>query len=261
MTALIIICGLILFFALLLSFNLRIEIKYYSEEFSLEVRYLFLKLYPLKDKPEKRNKDKKRKKKFDNYEEETISIDTENADTETVKEDSDTVSELSDEDKKLLGAGDTKGKKEKKKLSDKIEWISQKIDLIKLIWNSTEKGLRKIFKCIHFDGLVIDFVISDEDAYDAAMKYGKISAVTYNAISVIRLLFPISVKTVDVACDFDKKKSVYDGEVTVKMRVSTLINAGIRVLWGVLKNWESITGKPLVKKSKKDKPTSNAVNA
>jgi hypothetical protein len=48
--------------------------------------------------------------------------------------------------------------------------------------------------------------------------------------------FQISVKTVDIGCDFDAKKSVYNAEAKVKIRPCTILAVALTALFGYIKN-------------------------
>lgn len=251
MVALIIICVLILIIAILISFSLRIEIKYLGGKLELKVKYLFIILFPLKDKLIKPKKEKKlrRRKKSKLKKDESINEDyfedftEEDSEKQIQNEDIKTNSKVEDEIENNPQNDEVDEETtQKEKLSDKINKILDYIEKFKIIFNFSKKGLLRTFKAVHLDNLYIDFVIADENAYDAAMNFGKISAATYNLISIIRLIFPITVKTVDVICDFDKKESTFDGAVDIKMRLSTLIRAGLSILWGLILNFKALKG-------------------
>lgn len=236
LTAIIVICVIILLFAFILNAKIRAEIKYIGGIADFKVKYLCFTLFPLKErkkKPEKR-KDKKKKNAAKH---DTGNESPPQGNEESTNQEDTGSAEISEEET------DTEVKKEKKKLSDKLDELTDIIEKVKIIWNFSQKGLKRLFKNIHIDGLVIDFTIAGEDAYKTALNYGRISAATYNAITFIRVLFPISVKSVDIACDFDGRKSVYDCEAKITITPGTILSAASIVLFGLLRNYRRLTGK------------------
>lgn len=243
MTALIVIAAVILFFALVLNIKLRVQIKYIGGRLDIKLKYLWFTLYPLtKKKPRKKKRGGKSPK--DTPPKEDISTDadeeksavngesSENAENAAAKLDGDTeASEAPDEEKR------------KEKLSDKLDRLTELIDKIKLIWSFSEKGLRKIFTHIYIERLTIDFVVAGEDACKTAVSYGAVSAAVYNGIAFISTLFSTKVKSVDIACDFDRKEPVYDAAVNVTARPSVLISAALGILFGFAVNYKKIMGK------------------
>lgn len=235
MTALIVIGIIVLLFALLLNIKLSAEIKYYGGKLDFKVKYMWFTIFPLKPR-----KKPKRKRKKEAAEEQTADTKENTAEGQSADINENTAENAVSDSGENISVNETDTKNaEKKKLSEKLNENLDKIkDLIekaKLVWSASQKGLKRIFRHIYLDDLVIDFIVADEDAYKAAISYGTVSAVTYNAISAVRLLFPITVKTVDIICDFDRKTSVYDGEVKITVRPSTLISAAFSILLGLVK--------------------------
>lgn len=256
MTALIIIAAVILFFALALNIKLRIQIKYLGGELDFKVKYLFFTVYPLKEKKPKNAKKKKRIKKSErdvrqNQEKLSENGDTADSagmkDTEMSENKSVIVEEKSDSDMEDIDVPEEKASKEK--LSDKLDKLSELVEKIKLIWGFSEKHLRKIFTHIYIENLMIDFIIAGEDACKTAVSYGAVSAGVYNVIAVISTVFRTKVKSVDIACDFGRKKPVYDAAANVTARPSTLLAAALGLLAGFLKNYKSIIGESNKRKS------------
>lgn len=241
MTALIIIGIIIMLVVFLLNIRLRAEIKFYGGKLDFKVKYLFFTIFPLK---KKRGKPKKK-----------IPPSKEKASQSAVKsysaEESYTITKAEIMAAKMEAArieaeAEEKAQaseKSKEKLSEKIDKLTDLIEKAKIIWSSSKKGLKRIFKHINIDGIVIDFVIAEGDAYDTAMKYGTVNAVTYNAINAVRFLFSVTIKTVDITCDFDGAKSSYDGEVKVTLRPAVIFSAAFSILAGLIKNYSKLTGK------------------
>lgn len=240
MTGWIIFGTIILLIAFLLNIKLRAEIKFYGGKLDFKVKYLWFTIFPFKERRKKPKKESPPSKEdlpkvgaesYSGEEPYTLTkaeVEAKRAAAQKTAEASEDVQET---------------EKSKEKLSEKIDKLTDLTEKVKIIWGSSKKGLKRLFKHIYFDGIVIDFVIAEGDAYDTAMRYGTVNAVTYNAINAVRFLFPVTVKTVDIACDFDGKKSRYDGEVKVTLRLATIIGAALSVLFGLLKNYSKLTGK------------------
>lgn len=250
MTALIIIAAVILFFALALNIKLRIQIRYLGGELDFKVKYLFFTVYPLKEKNPKKAKKKKRIKKSERdarQKQEKLSDNSDTADSETSENKSESAAEEFENDTENTDVPEEKASKEK--LSDKLDKLSELIEKIKLIWGFSEKHLRKIFTHIYIENLMIDFIIAGEDACKTAVSYGAVSAGVYNVIAVISTVFRTKVKSVDIACDFDRKKPVYNAAANITARPSTLLAAALGLLAGFLKNYKSIIGESNKRKS------------
>jgi cell shape-determining protein MreC len=240
MAVLVIIGIILLLILILLLAHISAEVRVYNEELNFEVNYLFLRLYPLKEKViKKRAKKKKTKKPANNNEKSTAKdIDYKTEEIETFSD-----NDISDEE--LLNPENVAHAK--KKLSEKLDDIIAKWDKIKLIYDCSKKGLKKLYKGIRIDDIIVDFKTADEDAYKAAMKYGQVSAVTYNTIAALRYFFNISVISVDINCIFNSSESSYDGEFKVRMSLAVLLTGGIIILYAIFKNRKDIFDKYTVK--------------
>ncbi len=227
MIAIIIISVIILIFAILLNIKIKAEISYLSGEFVFNVKYMCFTIFPFKEKKKKVEKKKKSpKNKAENITDEA------NEDTESTSE------QLPTEENDEL-----KSKRKKKEpLSAKIDKLLDIIEKIKIIWKVSKKHLCNIFKRIYIEELMIDFLIADEDAYTTAMNYGKINAAVYNLINIIRTFFTVSIKTVDIICDFDAKEPTYDFSAKITVKPSTILSAVFGILFGLLINLKKLIG-------------------
>lgn len=257
MVALIIIGSIILLFAILFSFSVRAEIKFYSGVLDLKVKYMFLTLFSLNtaekkdDEPEdKKEKKRKKKEKKKKDKKEPIKSDDKTEDSLAASETSETA-EMAE-----AAENEASEKKPKQKLSDKIDDIMIKIEQFKIIWESSKKGLTKLFRHIYITDIVIDFIAGGEDACAAGVNFGKLNAIVYNAINFIRIWFIVSIRTVDINCDFTSEKSVYDAECTVKLKVGTAVSAVLMIAWALLLNLGRIKAAAI-----KEEPEIENVNA
>lgn len=214
--------------------KIKAEISYISGNFDFKVKYLCFTIFPFKEK--KVNKKKK------NIENETTDVKetTENNLSEIDNEETDNESgHITENDKKNIKSE----KKSKEPFSDKIDKLFEILEKVKIIWSVSKKYLAHIFKRIYIEELMIDFTIADEDAYKAAMNYGTINAAVFNIINFIRTFFTVTIKTVDIICNFDSKDSVYDFSAKVTVKPSTILSAAFGILFGLLINIKKLIGK------------------
>ena len=108
-----------------------------------------------------------------------------------------------------------------------VKSAAEKIGSLLEIWNSAKYPIKKIFKGIHLSDVYIDLISANEDAYDCALKYGRICAVTYNGLAVLGRIFDLRIKTVDINPGFSLNKSRWDVSVSVSFRLGTLVISGI----------------------------------
>lgn len=246
MTGWIILGTIILLIAFLLNMKLRAEVKFYGGKLDFKVKYLWFTIFPFKEKKKKPKKESPPHKEdvqqsgSENYfgeEPYTVTKAEVEAKREAARKEAEAAENLQETEKS------------KEKLSEKIDKLSDLIEKAKIIWGLSKKGLKRLFKHIYIDGIVIDFVIAEGDAYDTAMRYGTVNAVTYNVINAVRFLFSVTIKTVDIACDFDGKGSRYDGELKITIRPATIFSVAFSILFGLLKNYSKLMGKRSPKKA------------
>lgn len=260
MTALIVIGIIVLIFAILLNVKIRAEVRYIGGTADIKVKYLFFTLFPFKvrEKKEKKEKPKKKAKASKRGSETKDPTKTKASDSETISKESAEISEDSEadlSDEELLNPdSDKPKKKEKKSISERLDGLGEIIEKVEVIWGFAQKGLKRLFGRIRIDGLMIDFTIAGEDAYSTALNYGRISAVVYNAIGFVQVFFKTTVKSVDIVCDFNEKKSVYDCAAKITIAPSTILSAAFILLFGFLRNFRKIMGKPKTKTKAKNQP-------
>lgn len=236
------IAAVILFFALALNVKLRVRIRYIGGELDFRLKYFWFTIYLFKEKKPKKKKNKSVKIKQDNGRKKVkndILSENESENESVITEKSTVNSENADIGTEEVSAE----KKQKEKLSKKLDKLSELIEKIKIIWGFSEKRLRKIFTHIYIENLMIDFVIAGEDACKTAVSYGTVNAAVYNGISLISSLFRTDIKSVDIACDFDGKKSLYNAAADITARPSTLLAAVLGIFGGFVRNYKSIMGK------------------
>ncbi|MBR1864582.1 MAG: hypothetical protein IJ806_10900 [Ruminococcus sp.] len=128
--------------------------------------------------------------------------------------------------KKKKGDKPARADSEDKKggLGSKIEGLKEKWNFIKPYIPIGWKAFRKLLKAIRFEGVAINIDTAKEDAYESAMFYGKLQAALFNVLAVLAGIFTLRVKEANVNCFFNEKRLDAEGEVTVRVRPSTMIH-------------------------------------
>ncbi|MBQ5317250.1 MAG: hypothetical protein J6I96_06825 [Oscillospiraceae bacterium] len=260
MIVLIVLGIILLVLIILLNIPVRVRAAYYDKKLSYDVKYaLFTLINSDRDDSDDKDTDDTgadEKPPDTDKPEETESAqkpeqdvkDEEKAEDSKVEKDD---GENADGNKKEDHGSDT-GKDKKKKtkkhrsliprehLADKItakaEELSDKIDAVKLVIDLVWDDLIKLIKKVYFTGLVVDLTAASEDAAEAAISYGRMNAVTYDAIATVKALTRLDVKSVSIDCLYDtpKDQSSYNGEITLRLRPASLVNALFAVLFRFL---------------------------
>ena len=205
MTALLIVLGVILFFIGILSVPFHVYTEY-IDEFSLYVRWLFVKIhiYPPKDKDKKKKKKKKDKKKKDDKKDED---EKEDEKEEEPKEKSDNFIKVFYEN----------------------QGVSGMIDLIKAVARKLKKGLHKMGKSFYIRKLWLRINVAGSDSADTATKYGKICAAVYPPLGYI--IDCVNAKNCSVRVQPDFLGSKIEGGFSLHLFVipSKLIGSAIKM--------------------------------
>lgn len=253
----------VIIFLILLTLNIPAEayIRFYGGKLDIKVKYLFLSIYPRKEKPPK--KAKKGHKKYKEYPPLP-------ADDTADKEQTDTP-ETADE---VIDAADTepdssdipiaekkehppKQKAEKPplmdRINDKLDELTEKKNSISLLMELIGEPLKRFGGKLRIDDVIIDCAAADEDAAKAAVFYGTIGSAVYNTISFLRQFIAMSVKSVNISCLYNtpSDKSRFDGECKLHLRPASLVNAIFAVLFGYMKDKEKYS--PVMELLGKDK--------
>lgn len=203
MTALIVIASIILFFAFLLF----MPIVFYADfvnELHLSVRYLFVKIRLLPEKPKKPKKQKKKEaaKRAEKKQEQ--------------KKENETADKLKEVVKKT-GVGGL-------------------LEIIGEIAKIVGRGTMSIVHRIVISKLDIEIRNGGEDAAQTAINYGYISAALYPAVSIILN----NVKKYKSACvqifpDYDSRETTVKCSVRVKVKLWWIVSSAVKMLIGLLK--------------------------
>lgn len=232
---------------LLLHFSVKAYVSLDGEGFDLKVRYLFFTIYPRPEKKKKTNKKTKLKKnktknikKTKNNSAETVvennkeitenqpeKTKTEEINVAKTSENKEYQQPLKPKTKSQLKAERKREKAEKKRLkaekkankpSLKERWLK-----IKPYVPSGWKAVKKLLKKIRLMNTEIELSVGKEDAYEAAMTYGKMNAAVYDVLAALGLIFTMHYKKCRINCVFNEKCFRYDVKTCVCVRPSTVI--------------------------------------
>ena len=248
-----ILLGIIAFIVILLHFSVRATIKASKQGVDIKVKWLFFTFYPRK--PKKPKKPKKKKGEPQAPAENTGGQDGEQPDlsengleqfikeAEEVQQDTEvekkteTTDDTKTEEETVSTKSETvrtkktkkKGKPEKKETETtekkgKIAQLKDKYKAIKPFIPTGWKYFKKLLKKIRFTNIQADVTVGKEDAYEAAMWYGKVQGILFGLFGWLSCIFTVKLKHVDVHCKFNEK--ITDGEIflKVKVRPSTMIH-------------------------------------
>lgn len=243
----IIIIAVILLIVLAVNIPVTAYIRYHDGEADVKVSFLFKQLYPhVEKKKRQKRKRKKHRKNIKKAEtkpaspEEPTAPPDEDKQEEPPREDT-----PPEEDTEESSENTPKKHKPKKKsligrLNTKLDELNEKKSSVQLAFELLKEPLKKLGGKVRIDDLKIDFAAADEDAYEAAMLYGKVNAAVYNALSAVRCFVPVSVTGIKIDCLFNTpaEKCRWDGECKIRLRPASLLNAIIAVVFGYAKDKE-----------------------
>ena len=124
---------------------------------------------------------------------------------------------------------DKKSKKEdssNKEQPSKLQELKEKYLFIKPFIPLGWRYFRRLLKAIRITGLRVNILTGKEDAYEAAMAYGKLQTAVMSGLTLLCGIFTVKIKEANVYCNFIEKRFDAEGEATVKVRPSTMIHIG-----------------------------------
>lgn len=202
MTALYIIAGIVLFFVAVLSIPVFLELDY-TDSVTVKLSYLFLKfkLYP-NDKEKKKEKPAEEKPKEEEKKEE----------------------EPKKEEPKL--------KKENfLKTFYKYQGVAGIAELISDCAKALGKFSSGFLKSIRINKLRIDIKVTEDDAAQTAIRYGKICGEIYPALGFICSNCKAKNYKVNILADYCGEKTTGEFETKVGIVPRSVINAGVALVF------------------------------
>lgn len=251
----IIIIAVILLIVLAVNIPVTAYIRYHDGEADVKVSSLFKQLYPhVEKKKRQKRKRKKHRKNIKKAETKPASEEISNepdapeeptAPTDEDKQEKPLTEDTTPEENSEVSSEPPQKHKPKKKslierLNTKLDELNEKKSSVQLAFELLKEPLKKLGGKVSIDDLKIDFAAADEDAYEAAMLYGKVNAAVYNALSAVRCFVPVSVTGIKIDCLFNTpaEKCRWDGECKIRLRPASLLNAIIAVVFGYAKDKE-----------------------
>lgn len=243
----IIIIAVILLIVLAVNIPVTAYIRYHDGEADVKVSFLFKQLYPhVEKKKRQKRKRKKHRENIKKAEKKPASPEEHTAPTDEDKQEEPPREDTTPEENSEESSENTPKKHKPKKkslierLNTKLDELNEKKSSVQLAFELLKEPLKKLGGKVRIDDLKIDFAAADEDAYEAAMLYGKVNAAVYNALSAVRCFVPVSVTGIKIDCLFNTpaEKCRWDGECKIRLRPASLLNAIIAVVFGYAKDKE-----------------------
>lgn len=257
-----ILLGIIALIVILLHFSVRATIKASKQGVDIKVKWLFFTFYPRKPKKPKKPKKKKGEpdavpeqtaeqpdlsengieqfiKEAEEVQEQTaVEEKTEETQDTAAKEETATAkSEKKDNKKEKEKAKEPKPKEKPEKEKGKLAQLKDKFNAIKPYIPTGWKYFKKLLKKIRFTNIEADVTVGKEDAYEAAVWYGKVQGILFGLFGWLSCIFTVKLKHVDVHCRFNEK--ITDGEISLKVKVrpSTMIHIAFCLGFNFLRIW------------------------
>ncbi len=198
-----IILGIILIIFLIILFSpVKIYVSYLDDKTKIILKYLFIKKV-LVSEDKKNQKPKKEKKK------------------------------KSSEKTQDKSSEKNKDKKKDKFLPDSFEG---KLEFIKSTASTGGRAFRCITKHIKIKDIYVDIQISDLDACDCAVKFGKTNILVYNLLSYSGQFVKLKKKSINIKCVYNQPKSVYRISFNVRLTPAATIMIAVAFIFRFMVN-------------------------
>ena len=221
----------------------------YGADLRLKVKYLFIPLYQIPEKPKKRRKKKPSRKAKKEPEPDAA------AQENTVAPD-DSAAAKTDEK-----SAAEKKKKEKKPKDPTKPDLFEILELVKVGVESLSKPLRKLCKRIRICDLNIKMICGGEDAAKAALNFGRMNLLISNALGWMDVTFTLKRPHMDINVDFQSEETITECSCKVKLSalaaLAFVFSLLFRFITRALKNekimawFGRLKAKPAKKKKKK----------
>lgn len=157
--------------------------------------------------------------------------------------------------KKVLVGGEKKPKKEKpenlRKKKEKTESdeekkekkgglvpksFSGKMDFIKNIASTGGRAFRRITKHMKIKDIFIDIQISDLDACDCAIKFGKTNILVFNTLSYLGNFVRLKKKSINIKCVYNQSECIYKVSFNARLTPAAAIMIAVAFIFRFLVN-------------------------
>lgn len=226
-----ILLGVIAFFAIIGFLSLTLDIKAGTDECVVDAKYAFLRfrIYPDKKRKKKKIKNKKLKK---SKIKDKQHLKAENDIRKYNQPKTDISSELKKESKQEVKAKKKKNKKKKHKKEHSFEDISQFFKMI----DGLPRKILNLIKKIRITEFELYMDVGGEDAYETALNFGKTNAAVWSLVGIAKGLFNLSIKKINITCNYESEETTYKLRTKIKVRVFTLVVFVIGVFIKILLN-------------------------
>lgn len=205
---------LLVLLVLILYFPVCLEVRYVDGNLSYRVYYTFITFYP--KKREKRHRLKKKavksssKKSKGNTSNKERPPQAKRSNIEGTKPTDD-------------GPDGSVGTEKQSKPTDKgvesnpdmdfFNTINMLLDVFKAI----KVNLGKFIKSLKVTNLYIDFKVANQDAYDCALKFGKMNILLYNVLGYLERNFKVKKEFINIQPKYNSSDSVYNISFKIKL--------------------------------------------
>lgn len=108
--------------------------------------------------------------------------------------------------------------------------LSDIFALVKLVWDSLGKPLKRLLKAARITGFRLDIAVGGDDAAEAAIKFGKVNMAAGTALAFLDGCFTLKDPKFNVTCDFQNEETRTECGFTARL---TLIAALSFLFWAV----------------------------
>lgn len=218
---------------LMTSVTVRFE---YSGELRLKINWLFLNLVQIPAKTKKMKRwDKKAEKdvKSAAVDEEKLSGETPDGRTGGAEE-----KKSSPEPKKSPGKKAKKPKGSTKNSADKLT-LKDIRALVKLVWDSLSKPLKRVLKATRIYDFRLYIVVGGEDAAKAAIRFGEVNIAAGSALAFLDGNFTLKKPDYYITCDFLSEETRSECSFTAKLTVIAALAFLFWLAGRAVKNYRS----------------------
>ncbi len=227
MTGWIIAGAVIVFLLVLLMTSVKVRFEY-ADELRLKISWLFVPLVriPARTKKMKR-RDKKVKKDAEKAAENTAAAEEISTGDTSDKESASGKKTSGEKTGAALAAEKKPEKKPGKKSGGKLT-LMDIFELVKLVWDSLGKPLKRLLKATRISGFWLRIKVGGEDAAQAAIRFGAVNMAAGNALAFLDGCFTLKKPDFRIDCDFMSEETTYECDLTARL---TLIAALAFLFW------------------------------
>ncbi|MGN1412086.1 MAG: hypothetical protein ACI4WH_06245 [Oscillospiraceae bacterium] len=197
--------------AVIIYLPVCLSVRYIDGELSYKVTYAFITFYPKKKKKKvKVKKDNKSSDKKSRVKSQEVSKEVKSNDG--ISEEKSTIEGTKTDSEEPL--------KDESNHKEDINPDMKFMDTINLVldmFNAIKKKLGKFIKSFRITNLYINFKLADQDAYDCALKFGKMNILVYNVLGYLERNFKVKKKSINLEPKYNSNNSIYDISFKVKI--------------------------------------------